>query len=113
MSLKLVFLMPLYRWTGAGWHCDFTTQGRPFIEYRCPLCKKEDAWVSGIRGFLGVAPTPHCCANHVPYPETIAEFAEHLHALPKFHDGVEQKQIFLDTDDEGFDGVFTYEKSRL
>lgn len=111
--IQLNFLQKIQRWLNTGWHCGFTSRkdSYPLLEYKCPFCGREDAWISGINGFNGVVPKVTCCANAVPYPLDEASFAKHLTANPKFHDGEEPRSPFVDTWDSGFDGKFGYEKS--
>jgi hypothetical protein len=111
--IQLNFLQKVKRWLDNGWHCGWTSQhdSYPTLEYLCPYCKKESAWVAGIHGFCGVAPKANCCEQRIPFPINDADFAKHLTANPKFHDGEEPRSPFVDTWDSGFDGKFGYEKS--
>jgi hypothetical protein len=108
--LELSFLRPLVRWLGIGWKCSWTSQrdSYPAIEYHCPACGKSDAWVSGINGFNGVAPVPHCCANASPFPMNDESCVVHLFAKPRFSDGKMPVQPFIDTDEGGATGETGY-----
>jgi hypothetical protein len=98
--LEFIFLKPVVRFLGLGWSVRFTSgkDSYPAIQYRCPFCHGEDAWVAGINGF-GVAPVPKCCANATPYPTNDESFVVHLKAKPRFSDGKAVPTRFLDMDE--------------
>jgi hypothetical protein len=108
--LEFIFLRPLQRWLGVGWRVRFTSgkDSYPAVEYKCPVCGKADAWVSGIAGFCGVAPVPHCCKNFIPFPMNDESSAAHLNAKPKFSDGKPPVNPYIDTDEGGATGQTGY-----
>jgi hypothetical protein len=101
--MELFFLKKLWAFANDGWAIRFTGKydRYPALEYKCPFCGKEEAWISGgIAGFNGVAPVARCCANAVPYPVGKPEYLAHLTARPKWDNRREDKSPLVDTWDK-------------
>lgn len=84
----------------------------PAITYRCPACKNiggSQDWVAGTKGFQGVVPVPHCCANAIPYPVENDEYLAHLSAKPRFSPDAGTPVTF---ERKSWDGEFEYNGSR-